>query len=171
MNISCENAGGSPKGEFGFVLMIRLRNTLLALAGLAFISSSAIAAQTVVVEGNDQMKFTVNKIEAVAGSELTIVFKNAGTMPKAAMGHNLVVLKKDANAAAFSQAAAASPATEYIPAAMKDQVLAATKLLGPKEEDTITFTVPSEPGEYVYLCSFPAHYIVGMKGVIVVTAE
>ena len=54
---------------------------------------------------------------------------------------------------------------------MKDQVLAATKLLGPKEEDTITFTVPSEPGEYVYLCSFPAHYIVGMKGVIVVTAE
>lgn len=149
--------------------MIRLRNTLFALIGMAFISSSAFAEQTVVVEANDQMKFSVNKIEAKAGSELTIVLKNVGSMPKAAMGHNLVVLTKAANAAAFSQAAAASPATEYIPPAMKDQVLAATKMLGPKEEDSITFTVPSEPGEYVYLCSFPAHYIVGMKGVIVVT--
>jgi azurin len=136
---------------------------------MALIGSSALADQTVVVEANDQMKFSVNKIEAKAGSELTIVLKNVGSMPKAAMGHNLVVLNKDANPAAFSQAAAASPATEYIPPAMKDQVMAATKMLGPKEEDSITFTVPSAPGEYVYLCSFPAHYIVGMKGVIVVT--
>ncbi len=151
--------------------MTLTKNLFLALAGLALIGSSAFAAQTVVVEGNDQMKFSVNRIEAVAGSELTIVLKNVGSMPKAAMGHNLVVLHKSANPAAFAQAAAASPATEYIPAAMKDQILATTKMLGPKEEDSITFTVPSEPGEYVYLCSFPAHYIVGMKGVIVVTAE
>jgi len=151
--------------------MIRLRNTLLALAGLALIGSSAIAAQTVVVEANDRMQFSVNKIDAIAGSELTIVLKNVGSMPKAAMGHNLVVLTKDANAMAFAQAAAASPATEYLPPAMMDQIIAATKMLGPKEEETITFTVPSEPGEYVYLCSFPAHYIVGMKGILVVTAE
>lgn len=139
------------------------------MLGMAFIASGAAADQTVVVEANDQMKFSVNKIEAKAGSELTITLKNVGSMPKAAMGHNLVVLTKEANAAAFSQAAAASPATEYIPPAMKDQVLAATKMLGPKEEDSITFTVPAEAGEYVYLCSFPAHFIVGMKGVIVVT--
>jgi azurin len=72
---------------------------------------------------------------------------------------------------AFAGAAAAAATTEYIPAQMKDQVLAATKLLGPNEEDTITFTVPDAPGEYVYLCSFPAHFMVGMKGVIVVTAK
>ena len=32
----------------------------------------------------------------------------------------------------------------------------------------ITFTVPSEPGEYPYVCSFPAHYVAGMRGVLVV---
>ncbi len=151
--------------------MNRIRSIFLTFVGVALLGTSTLAAKTVVVEGNDQMKFSVNKIEAVAGSELTIVLKNVGKMPKAAMGHNLVVLHKDVDAQAFAQAAAASPTTEYIPPAMKDQVLATTKLLGPGEEDSITFTVPDEPGEYVYLCSFPAHYIVGMKGVIVVTAE
>ncbi|MCC5023285.1 MAG: hypothetical protein J6386_11065 [Candidatus Synoicihabitans palmerolidicus] len=35
----------------------------------------------------------------------------------------------------------------------------------------MTFTVPSEPGDYVFLCSFPAHFMAGMKGVIVVTSS
>lgn len=151
--------------------MSRFSSSLIALLGLFMIGAVAQAGQSVTVEANDQMKFTVNKIEAVAGSELTIVLKNVGAMPKAAMGHNLVVLKKDVNPMAFATAATAAAATEYIPAQMKDQVLAATKLLGPKEEDSITFTVPDAPGEYVYLCSFPAHFMVGMKGVIVVTAK
>ena len=46
----------------------------------------------------------------------------------------------------------------------------ATKLLGPKQTDTITFNAPSEPGEYPYICSFPAHLMAGMKGVLVVQA-
>lgn len=130
--------------------------------------AKAAAGKTVKVIANDTMKFDVTKIEAEAGSQLTITLVNSGSLPKAAMGHNLVVLKKDANSGAFATAAMTSPQTEYIPAAMKDQVLATTKLLGPGESDSITFTVPSEPGEYVYLCSFPAHFMAGMKGVIVV---
>ncbi|GAB5558598.1 MAG: hypothetical protein SynsKO_02450 [Synoicihabitans sp.] len=148
--------------------MNRLRSSLLAFAGLLILGSASLSAKSVTVEANDQMKFSVTKIEAEAGSELTIVLKNVGKMPKAAMGHNLVVLTKDANPSAFSNAAAVAAATEYIPAQMKDQVIAATKMLGPGEEDSITFTVPSEPGDYVFLCSFPAHFIVGMKGVITV---
>lgn len=132
------------------------------------VADKAAAGQTVKVIANDTMKFDVTKIEAAAGSKLTITLVNSGSLPKAAMGHNLVVLKKSANAGAFASAAMTSPQTEYIPAAMKDQVLAGTKLLGPGESDSITFTVPSEPGEYVYLCSFPAHFMAGMKGVIVV---
>ena len=131
-------------------------------------ASKEAAGKTVKVVANDTMKFDVTKIEAAAGSQLTITLVNTGSLPKAAMGHNLVVLKKDANSGAFANAAMTSPQTEYIPAAMKDQVLATTKLLGPGESDSITFTVPSEPGEYVYLCSFPAHFMAGMKGVIIV---
>ena len=60
------------------------------------------------------------------------------------------------------------PATEYVPASKADQVIAHTKLLGPKQSDEITFKMPTEPGEYVFLCSFPAHYLTGMHGVIIV---
>jgi len=127
-----------------------------------------VAGKTVKVIANDTMKFDITKIEAVAGSQLTITLVNQGALPKAAMGHNLVVLTKEANSGAFAMAAMTSPQTEYIPAQMKNQVLAATKLLGPGESDSITFTVPSEPGEYVYLCSFPAHFMAGMKGVLIV---
>tara|TARA_R110002167_G_scaffold313469_2_gene519124 strand:- start:338 stop:892 length:555 start_codon:yes stop_codon:yes gene_type:complete len=128
----------------------------------------AEAGQTVTVIANDTMKFDVTRIEAAAGTQLTITLKNSGSLPKAAMGHNLVVLKKEANAGAFANAAMVAAKSEYIPEAMVDQMIAHTKLLGPGESDSITFTVPSAPGEYVYLCSFPAHFMAGMKGVIVV---
>ncbi len=115
------------------------------------------------------MKFDVVKIEAKAGTELTIQLDNVGKLPKNAMGHNLVVLAKAANAAQFANAAMTARDNEYIPKAMADKILAHTKLLGPGETDSITFTVPAEAGEYVYLCSFPAHFMAGMKGVLVVT--
>jgi azurin len=132
------------------------------------VAEKAPAGKTVTVTANDTMKFDVTSIEAAAGTELTITLVNTGALPKAAMGHNLVLLKKSANSGAFASAAMTAPQTEYIPAQMKDQVLAATKLLGPGESDSFTITVPSEPGEYVYLCSFPAHFMAGMKGVLVV---
>ncbi|MDQ5977348.1 MAG: hypothetical protein QG602_320, partial [Verrucomicrobiota bacterium] len=43
-----------------------------------------------------------------------------------------------------------------------------TKLLGPKQSEEIVFTAPAEAGEYPFICSFPAHFIAGMKGVMVV---
>ena len=59
-------------------------------------------------------------------------------------------------------------ATDYIPDALKDQILAHTALLGPRKSDEITFKVPDVAGDYPFLCSFPAHYQVGMKGVLTV---
>jgi azurin len=58
--------------------------------------------------------------------------------------------------------------TDYIPPARKADMLAHTKLLGPKEKDSVTFQAPSEPGRYPFLCSFPGHYQVGMKGELIV---
>ena len=125
-------------------------------------------ARTIEITANDQMKFSVTTIEAKPGEQLKIVLKNIGTLPKEAMGHNWVLLKKGADAAAFSTAAVAAKAQDYVPDNLKNQVVAHTKLIGPKQTDEITFTVPSEPGDYPYLCSFPAHYVVGMKGTLTV---
>jgi azurin len=47
-------------------------------------------------------------------------------------------------------------------------VLAKTKLLGPGESDSVTFTAPGAPGAYDYICTFPEHYAGGMKGVMTV---
>ena len=132
------------------------------------IAATTAGSQSVKVIANDQMKFNVTRIEASAGSTISITLVNEGKLPKSAMGHNLVVLKKSANAMQFANAAMTAVKTEYIPAAMADQMIAHTKMLGPGESDTITFTVPAETGEYVFLCSFPAHFMAGMKGILVV---
>ena len=51
---------------------------------------------------------------------------------------------------------------------MKDKVLAVIGMLGPNETGEVLFTAPAEPGEYPFLCCFPAHCQIGMKGVLVV---
>ena len=136
-------------------------------AAAAPAAPSASSVLTVEVTANDSMKFNLNRIEAKAGQEIKIILTNTGTMPKTAMGHNFIVLKKDADLKVFTDAAVAAAATDYIPASMADKIIAHTKLLGAKQSDEITFKL-TEAGEYPFLCSFPAHYLVGMKGVIVV---
>lgn len=131
-------------------------------------SANASAVATLEFTGNDSMKFNLTRAEVRAGQEVKVILTNIGSMPKAAMGHNWVLLKKGVDGKAFADAAVASAATDYIPASMADSVIAHTKLLGPKQTDEISFTAPTEPGEYLFLCSFPAHWVAGMHGVLVV---
>lgn len=131
-------------------------------------AASASAVATLELTANDSMKFNVTRFEVKAGQDMKVILTNIGSMPKAAMAHNFVLLKKGADVEAFDKAAVGAAATDYIPAAMQDQIVAHTKMLGPKQTDEITFKAPTEPGEYVFLCSFPAHYQAGMKGVLVV---
>ena len=125
------------------------------------------ATGTLVVEANDAMQFNVSELRAVAGQPITIELKHVGKFEKKIMGHNLVVLAAGVDMGKFAMVAAQAKDTDYIPAELKDQVLAHTKLLGGGEADTITFTV-AEAGTYDFLCSFPGHSTI-MKGKLVVT--
>ena len=137
-------------------------------------SSAAPAAgvhdgRAIEITGNDTMKFSVTEIKAKPGEKLSVTLVNIGTTPKFSMGHNWVLLTTGVDIQPFLVASAEAVTTEYVPqAAYKDQILAATKLLGPKERDTVTFTAPTTPGRYEFLCSFPGHYQVGMRGVLIV---
>jgi azurin len=131
-------------------------------------SAPAAGVKEVVVEANDAMKFSVTRFEVGAGQQVKLVLKNVGTLPKEAMGHNWVLLQKGTDVMAFSTAALPAKATDYIPDSMKASVLAHTKLLGPKQTEELTFTAPNEAGEYPFICSFPAHAMAGMRGVMVV---
>ena len=127
------------------------------------------ADQKITITGNDLMQFDIKEFSVTAGEKVELEFKNIGKMPKIAMGHNLVLLKKGVSALAFGQKVLgmSASATNALPEASMGDVLAATKLLGPDESDTITFTAPSEPGKYDYLCTFPGHFAM-MRGTMTV---
>jgi azurin len=117
---------------------------------------------------NDTMKFNVTEIHAKPGEALAVTLTNEGTVPKFSMGHNWVLLAEGTDPNAFAAEAADAATTEYVPASFKDRVLASTKLLGPKESDTARFYAPKKPGHYAFLCAFPGHMQVGMKGELIV---
>ena len=125
--------------------------------------------QTVTITGNDTMQFDVKTFEVKAGSKVKIVLKNIGMVPKIAMGHNIVILKKGITAIAFGQKAlgAGANATNALPDSLKGDVIASTKLLGPGETDSVVMTAPSEAGTYEYVCTFPGHFAL-MRGVMIV---
>lgn len=120
----------------------------------------------VVIEANDQMKFNLERFTVNRGDTVQLTLKNVGTMPKFSMGHNVVILSKGADEKAFAEAAMNSAASDYIPASKEGEIVAHTKLLGGGEEDTIVFVAPSSKGDYPFLCSFPGHFQVGMRGVM-----
>ncbi|MFO7302909.1 MAG: plastocyanin/azurin family copper-binding protein [Acidobacteriota bacterium] len=120
------------------------------------------------ITGDDTIRFNLTEIRAKAGERLSVTFVNTGTMPKFSMGHNWVLLAGGVDPEAFASDAAQAATTDYLPAARGGDIIAATKLLGPNERDTVTFDAPSAPGRYDYLCSFPGHFQVGMRGVLIV---
>lgn len=151
----------------------KLLSLLCIAAGLlatgASTSAAAAEPRVVTITVNEQMKFDVTTITAAPGEEIKVVLKNSGTMPKLAMGHNWVLLKKGTDANAFTTAAvSAGAATEYIPADQKAAILANTKLIGGGESAEVVFKAPADKGDYTFVCSFPSHFALGMKGTLTV---
>ncbi len=122
--------------------------------------------RTIEIKGTDQMKFDVTEINAVPGETIRIVFTTVSKLPKRAMAHNVVILKEDADVEAFANASAMARDNDYIAADMEDQIVAATPLAGGGETVEVTFTVPEDAGSYTYICSFPGHFLGGMKGTL-----
>ena len=155
-----------------------LKIVLLA-AVFPLLDSSPLAADEVMqlnpdgiieITGNDQMKYNVSSFEVTAGQEVTIVLKNIGKLPKVAMAHNVVVVTIGTDVMQFAMAGIAAKDNDYISPGMQDKVIAKTSLAGPGETVKVTFTAPSEPGRYPYLCTFPGHLMAGMKGLMTVKA-
>jgi azurin len=126
------------------------------------------AARTVEITGSDTMKYSVTDITAKPGEKIRVVLKALGSMPKIAMAHNFVLLKAGVNPQDVANAAFNARATEFIPAEMKDKIIAHTGLAGGGETVEVTFTVPAKAGKYDYLCTFPGHFSQGMKGTLTV---
>jgi len=128
------------------------------------------AKRTIKIEGNDQMQFSVTEIQASPGDTLHITLTTVSNLPDAAfMSHNWVLLKKDANVTSFINASVKAESNGYVAANKEDDIIALTGLADKGETTETTFVVPSEPGEYTYVCTFPGHFEAGMKGTLIVS--
>ncbi len=145
---------------------MRLLLSILTIFTLAFTSMATAQDKVeITIEGNDRMQFNLNEIKVEAGQTVVLTLKHVGKLPKAAMGHNWVLLTKGTDINAFGAEASKAADNDYIPKGT-EKVIVATDLIGGGQETTIEFTAP-EKGTYDYICSFPGHYAM-MKGKFIV---
>ena len=146
--------------------MMKSMHKFFAALALLLFANSAFAQCDVTVEVGDNLTFSVgSSMEMPADcAEITLTIKHTGTLPAAAMGHNWV-LTKTADFQPVAQAGlGAGVANNYLPSD-DPRIIAATKLIGGGESDTITFSTEGMEagGDYTFFCSFPGHWAV-MKG-------
>ena len=109
-----------PAHTFILALMVVLA---LPLAG----GAADPTPRTITITAGDDMKYSVTEISATRGERLRIVLTARGTVPKAAMAHNVVVLAKGTDPAAFVKASALSRDTGFIAPEFAKKVLATTR--------------------------------------------
>ena len=148
--------------------LIRGAGAALLITALTACGGGAEKPAVFELTGNDQMQFSAKTFQCGVG-KLTINFKNAGTLPKEAMGHNVVVLKPGSDPVKWAlglMEKGAKIENDYLPEAARGDVLGHTKILGPGESETLEIEF-KEPGKYPYVCTFAGHATM-MNGVITV---
>jgi azurin len=144
-----------------------------AVLSVGLVSASALlggcgstAEQNLGTVGNT-MVYDVTSFSVKAGQKVHLVLKNNGDTP--AMTHNWVLVKPGTETAVATDGTTAGPALNYVKAG-DPNVLASTAIANPGATVEVTFTAPSEPGAYPYICTFPAHFQT-MKGTLTVTPK
>jgi putative heme-binding domain-containing protein len=102
------------------------------------------------------MLFDKDRIAAQAGKPVEIVFENGDIMP-----HNFVVTRPGSleEIGLLGESSSTQPGAlerSYVPAS--DKILIASRLLAPRESQKLSFTAPSAPGVYPYVCTYPGHW-------------
>lgn len=143
-----------------------------ALAAVLAVAAAPVMAAdcSATVESNDQMQYNTKEIVvSKACKTFDIQLKHVGALPKAAMGHNIVVAKQADEAGILADGVAAGAGADYIKAG-DSRVLAHTKLVGGGESDKLTLDVEklSKDEAYAFFCTFPGHGAI-MKGTLKVT--
>ncbi len=114
------------------------------------------------------MQFDKKEISVKAGSRVALLFSNKGCV----LQHNFLLIRpgsKDlvGDLADKQIGLPDALAKLYVPDS-PDVLVKPAKLIGIGQSDLIEFTVPSEPGDYPYICTFPGHWRL-MNGLLKVT--
>ena len=117
--------------------------------------------KVVITPDGNQMKFAVTSFTVKAGQKVKLIMDNTATVP--VMKHNVVILSD--KTAIQDVGMAAMNDDDYIPD--HPSIIAATPMADAGEKTKVTFRAPKTPGEYVYICTFPGHYMM-MQGTMIV---
>jgi azurin/DNA-binding transcriptional ArsR family regulator len=116
----------------------------------------------------EEMRYDLKWFAVEAGKPVQIVLTNPDTMQ-----HNLVVGQPKSVREIGTMAATMAPPTDastraYVPDS--PLVMRATRLLNWGETARLDLVAPKDPGEYIYVCTFPGHWV-RMYGVMLVVPD
>jgi azurin len=126
----------------------------------------ALGVQVVRIQAvPEQMIYDLNWFVVQAGKPVQIILTNPDAMP-----HNLVIGQPGSLEEVGTKGGVMPPpsnpeARAYVPDT--PLVLQATRLLNAGDSGRLNFTAPAKAGQYVYLCTFPGHWV-RMYGVMLV---
>jgi len=148
---------------------MKISALLLSIALLGVAGFAQAQNCTIRLEGNDRMQYDQKEVTVSASCRtITLELHHVGTLPKAAMGHNIVIAAtSDANAVA-ADGLRASVAESHIKAG-DTRVIAHTNMVGGGETATATFpgNKLTAGGDYTFFCTFPGHSAL-MRGKLIV---
>lgn len=112
------------------------------------------------IEGTDQMKYNIDEFSVEPGQMVRLTLEHVGNLPVDSMGHNVVIIEQGEDYMEFTadaNEAGGALENDYLPASVRDRVIAYTDMIGGGETATVEFRAPEESGEYPFLCTFPGH--------------
>ena len=125
---------------------------------------------TLTITAGDTIAYGSNSMSVPSScSEVTVTLTHTGQLPASAMGHNWVLVPSGTADEIGMAGMSAGLDGNYLPAG-DDRIVAATKIIGGGESDSVTFALSdlADGTEYVYVCTFPGHWSL-MKGTFTVT--
>jgi uncharacterized cupredoxin-like copper-binding protein len=133
--------------------------TLLALVLAACGGSGGDESQSgttdIKVSIEDEFNFDPNTLSAKSGEEVALTFENTGTLD-----HAFVILKEGVDL---------EHAAEEDEEELHEELILEIHEIPSGESVTETFTVPSEPGDYAFICTIPGHAEAGLVGTLTVS--
>ena len=125
----------------------KARRTVLADLGVRVVKIGTVY---------ERMAYDKETFAVQAGKPVLFVLENADAMP-----HNFVIAKPGTMQAVgeLAEKEALNPAfakQSFVP--KSSDVLASSTLMQPQAAQRITFTAPTQPGVYPYVCTYPGHW-------------
>lgn len=132
----------------------------LGAAMIVLLASSVQAATLKIGTKGEQLQFDKTALTAKAGEKVKLTFTNTSGMQ-----HNWVLVNPGTADKVAQDSITAGMSKGWL--AVGPNVLAHTKLVDGKKEETIEFTAPTKPGAYPFICTFPGH-AGSMRGILTV---